>query len=298
METKTESKVITVQTVIKAPVKKVWKLWSEPNHIINWCNASDDWHTPKAENDLKVDGKFMTRMEAKDGSSGFDFTGKYEKVELYKEIDYVIDDGRKVQIIFDEKNNETTVKESFDAENSNSIESQRTGWQAIMDSFKKYVETTINKVELHFEVNINVSPEKVYKTMLDEKTYSVWTSAFNPTSRFMGSWGKGSKILFIGTDDDGKVGGMVSMIKENIPNKYVGIDHIGVIQGDKEITSGPEAEKWAGVSENYTFTDNNGNTLLSVDAGTNDEFETYLLETYPKALHILKAICEKQMPTG
>ena len=120
METKTETKVITVQTVIKAPVKKVWRLWSEPDHIINWCTATDEWHTPKAENDLKVGGRFLTRMEAKDGSSGFDFTGKYEKVELYKEIDYVIDDGRKVKITFDEKNNETTVMESFDAENINS----------------------------------------------------------------------------------------------------------------------------------------------------------------------------------
>ena len=295
METKTETTVITVQTVIKSPVKKVWKLWSEPNHIINWCNASDDWYTPKAENDLRVDGKFLTRMEAKDGSSGFDFTGKYKKVELYKEIDYVIDDGRKVQIMFDEKNKETTMKESFDAENINSIESQKDGWQAILNNFKEYVETTINKVELHFETTINAAPEKVYSTMLDQKGYSDWTSAFTPTSFFMGSWEKGSKILFIGTDEDGKVGGLSSRIRENIPYNYVGIDHIGVIQGDQEITSGPEVEKWAGVSENYTFTENNGSTLLSVDVGTNDEYESFLQETYPKALYILKVICEKQV---
>jgi len=297
METKTETKVITVQTVIKAPVKKVWRLWSEPDHIINWCTATDEWHTPKAENDLKVGGRFLTRMEAKDGSSGFDFTGKYEKVELYKEIDYVIDDGRKVKITFDEKNNETTVMESFDAENINSAEEQKTGWQAIMDSFKKYVETTINKVELHFETSINAAPEKVYKTMLDQKGYSEWTSVFTPTSLYMGSWEKGSKILFIGTDEEGKVGGLVSRIRENIPNNYVGIDHVGVIQGDREITSGPEVEKWAGVSENYTFTKKNGSTLLSVDVGINDEFESFLQETYPKALRILKVICERKNPS-
>ena len=293
METKVETKVITVQTVIKAPVKKVWRLWSEPDHIINWCSASNDWHTPKAENDLKVDGKFLTRMEARDGSFGFDFIGKYNKVDLYKQINYVIDDGRKVQILFDENDNETTLKESFDVENINSAEDQKKGWQAIMDSFKRYVETTIIKVELHFEIDINAVPEKVYKTMLDEKTYSEWTSMFNPTSRFIGSWEKGSKILFIGTDDEGKVGGMVSLIRENIPNRYVGIDHIGVIHGDKEITSGPEVEKWCGVPENYTFTNNNGGTLLTVDIGTNDEFEIFLVDTYPKALNILKTICEK-----
>jgi len=292
METKAELKVITVQTVIKAPVKKVWRLWSEPNHIINWCSASDDWHTPRAENDLRADGKFLTRMEARDGSFGFDFTGKYNKVELYKQINYAIDDGRKVEILFDENDNETIVKESFDAENINSVEDQKKGWQAILDSFKKYVETTINKVVLHFEITINTVPEKVYKNMLDEKGYSEWTSVFTPTSRFIGTWEKGSKILFLGVDENGKTGGLVSQIRENIPNSYVGIDHIGVLHGDQEITSGPEVEKWCGVSENYTFTDNNGSTLLTVEVGINDEFENFMLDTYPKSLQILKSICE------
>jgi len=292
METKAELKVITVQTVIKAPVKKVWRLWSEPNHIINWCSASDDWHTPRAENDLRADGKFLTRMEARDGSFGFDFTGKYNKVELYKQINYAIDDGRKVEILFDENDNETIVKESFDAENINSVEDQKKGWQAILDSFKKYVETTINKVVLHFEITINTVPEKVYKNMLDEKGYSEWTSVFTPTSRFIGTWEKGSKILFLGVDENGKTGGLVSQIRENIPNSYVGIDHIGVLHGDQEITSGPEVEKWCGVSENYTFTGNNGSTLLTVEVGINDEFENFMLDTYPKSLQILKSICE------
>ena len=292
METKAELKVITVQTVIKAPVKKAWRLWSEPNHIINWCSASDDWHTPRAENDLRADGKFLTRMEARDGSFGFDFTGKYNKVELYKQINYAIDDGRKVEILFDENDNETIVRESFDAENINSVEDQIKGWQAILDSFKKYVETTINKVVLHFEITINTVPEKVYKNMLDEKGYSEWTSVFTPTSRFIGTWEKGSKILFLGVDENGKTGGLVSQIRENIPNSYVGIDHIGVLHGDQEITSGPEVEKWCGVSENYTFTGNNGSTLLTVEVGINDEFENFMLDTYPKSLQILKSICE------
>ena len=173
------------------------------------------------------------------------------------------------------------------------MELQQTGLQAILDNFKKYAETTKSKIVLHFEININASAEKVYNIMLADKTYSKWTSAFNPTSRFMGSWEKGSKILFIGTDENGKVGGMVSIISENIPNKYVGIDHVGIIDGDKELTSGPVVKEWAGVSENYTFTENNGSTQVSVDMGTNDEFEAYFSETYPKALNILKAICEK-----
>jgi uncharacterized protein YndB with AHSA1/START domain len=293
METNEEKVFITVTAIIQAPVKKVWKYWTDPKHIIHWNNASDDWHTPKAENDLQAGGKFLSRMEAKDGSSGFDFTGKYDIVELYQSIEYTLDDGRKVQVLFVEKENETIVTENFEAEATNSIELQKTGWQAILDNFKKYVETTKTKVEMHFEKNINANAQTVYNIMLADNTYSVWTSIFNPTSRFIGSWEKGSKILFLGTDENGNVGGMVSRISENIPYKFVGIEHLGIIKDDIEILNGPEVDEWAGVSENYTFTENNGSTLLSVDMGTNEDYEDYFLETYPKALNILKDICEK-----
>lgn len=292
MKTKTDKKVITVETLIKSPVEKVWKLWTDPMHIARWNHASDDWHTTNAENDLRVGGKFLSRMEAKDGSSGFDFSGKYDAVETNKLIEYTLDDGRKVKVIFDGNENETKVTESFEAEEENPEELQKTGWQAILDNFKKYAEKSGKEV-LHFEITINASPEKVYSLMLDELKYSEWTSVFNPHSRFMGSWEKGSKIWFIGTDEDGTVGGMVSHISENIPGKFVGIDHVGIIHGDKEITSGPEVEEWAGVSENYTYTESNGATLLAVDMGTTLEMKEYFMETYPKALNILKAICEK-----
>ena len=96
-----ERTVITIKATIKSPVKKVWNLWTEPRHIVHWNNASNDWHTPRAENDLRVGGKFLSRMEARDGSTGFDFSGEYSKVEQNKCIDYTIADGRKVHITFD-----------------------------------------------------------------------------------------------------------------------------------------------------------------------------------------------------
>jgi len=136
-----EKTIITVEAKINAPVEKVWNLWTDPEHIIHWNNASDDWHTPKAENDLRVGGKFLSRMEARDGSSGFDFTGKYNKIELHKYIDYTIGDGRKVRITFDSVGNGTKVSESFEAEQTNPVEMQHTGWQAILDNFKNYAET-------------------------------------------------------------------------------------------------------------------------------------------------------------
>ncbi|MCZ4243978.1 SRPBCC family protein [Pedobacter punctiformis] len=136
-----EKTIITVESTVNAPVEKVWAYWNAPEHIVKWCNASDDWHTPKAENDLKVGGKFETRMEAKDGSFGFDFGGIYDRVELHKLITYTLGDGRKVKIIFEDAGDETKITESFDAETTNSIEMQQGGWQAILNNFKNYTES-------------------------------------------------------------------------------------------------------------------------------------------------------------
>ena len=140
METTTPTK-ITVETTVNAPVEKVWKSWCEPEHIKNWCAASEDWHAPKAENDLRTGGKFSTRMEAKDGSFGFDFGGIYDNVKKNELIEYTIGDGRKVQVTFSPSGDQTKIVETFDAETTNSVEMQRGGWQAILDNFKKYTES-------------------------------------------------------------------------------------------------------------------------------------------------------------
>lgn len=138
-----EKTIITVETIVNAPVAKVWECWTSPEHITQWNNASDDWHTPHAENDLRVGGKFLSRMEAKDGSFGFDFIGVYEEVDENKSIVYTIEDGRKVAIAFISEGGSTEVTESFEAEDMNSIELQQEGWQAILNNFKKYVESSL-----------------------------------------------------------------------------------------------------------------------------------------------------------
>jgi uncharacterized protein YndB with AHSA1/START domain len=140
METLSKTK-ITVETIVNAPVDKVWKLWTGPEHITQWNSASDDWHTPHAENDLRPGGKFLSRMEAKDGSFGFDFGGVYDEVRSNELIAYTIGDGRKVKTSFSSSGNITRVVVVFEAETTNSIEMQKNGWQAIMNSFKKYAET-------------------------------------------------------------------------------------------------------------------------------------------------------------
>jgi len=139
METK-EKTVITVQNTVNAPVAKVWEYWTKPAHITKWNNASDDWHTPSAQNDVRVGGSFLARMEAKDGSMGFDFAGVYDDVRNNEYIAYTMGDGRKVKINFTGKGNTTEVVENFEAEDTHSIDMQKTGWQNILDSFKKYTE--------------------------------------------------------------------------------------------------------------------------------------------------------------
>ncbi len=142
----TENKTITVENTVKAPVEKVWEFWTEPQHIKKWNNASVDWHTPHAENDLRVGGKFTSRMEAKDGSFGFDFGGVYDVVKEDEYIEYTLGDGRKVKISFTPTGNETKVAETFETESTHPVEIQKNGWQAILDSFKKYTETMTEKV--------------------------------------------------------------------------------------------------------------------------------------------------------
>jgi uncharacterized protein YndB with AHSA1/START domain len=284
---------IRIGVKIKAPIDKVWDYWNDPKHIVKWATGSFDWHTTKAENDLTEGGRFLSHMEAKDGSEGFDFVGKYTKIEKNRLIEYTIDDGREVQTKFESDGKNTTITQTFEPEELNSVELQREGWQTILDNFKHYAETADKMEMLHFEIIINASAEKVYQTMIGEKTYSEWTAEFNPTSTFKGSWEKGSKILFLGEEPGAAAGGMVSRIRENIRNRYISIEHVGFVKDGKEITSGHELEKWSGMHENYMFTDRGGKTLVSVDMDSNDEFKSYLLRTWPKALIKLKSICEK-----
>ena len=131
---------ITISTQVNKPVDHVWKIWTDPEHIKQWNAASDDWHCPKADNDLRTGGSFSSTMAARDGSFSFDLAGVYDDVQLHKRIAYTMSDGRSCEILFEEKDGGTLVTESFDAEAQNPIEMQRDGWQAILDKFKKYAE--------------------------------------------------------------------------------------------------------------------------------------------------------------
>lgn len=149
--------------------------------------------------------------------------------------------------------------------------------------------------KLQFKVNIQAPASKIYESMLglnNISTYEEWTAFFNPTSSYEGTWEKGTKMYFVGVDEKGEKGGMLSRIAENIPHQFVSIHHYGLLQAGVEITEGPEVEKWANGYENYTFEENNGMTTVSVDVDVPEDFLDYMNETYPKALGKLKEICE------
>ena len=132
---------ITVDTLARTDLQTAWTTYSNPDDITRWNNASPDWHSPRCEVDLREGGRFNTRMEAKDGSMGFDFEGTYTKVVPQQLIEYRMGDGREVTVRFDEEPDGTRVRVDFDAESENPAEMQREGWQAILDSFGRYAET-------------------------------------------------------------------------------------------------------------------------------------------------------------
>lgn len=132
---------VTIEVTVAAPCEKVWKVFTEPEHIMKWCSASPDWHAPRATNNLQVGGTFNTHMESIDGAQGFDFEGVYTEVASCELIAYTMVGGRTVRVVFKEEEGATHIVEIFDTEDENSVEMQRAGWQSILDNFKKYTES-------------------------------------------------------------------------------------------------------------------------------------------------------------
>jgi hypothetical protein len=151
-------------------------------------------------------------------------------------------------------------------------------------------------IKLQFKKEINAPAQKVYETMLgliDKNTYQQWTAIFNPTSTYEGNWSKDSKIYFVGVDENGKKGGMVSKIVAHDVAQFVSIQHYGFLDGETEITTGEQVEKWTGGHENYTYCESNGTTLVTVDLDTIDDYLEYFNNTYPAALNKLKEVIEQ-----
>lgn len=282
---------ITITATIKAPINQVWAMYNDPYHITKWNSASEDWHCPQAESDFREGGKFSSRMEAKDGSMGFDFWGIYQKIQVNKLLSYEIGDGRKASVFFEEIENESRVTIQFEAEGTNSLEMQQAGWQAILDNFKNYVEFLQTEF-FHMEIEILASPAQVFDKMFSHDSYREWTSIFSPGSYFEGTLNKGERIYFLTTNEKGQREGMIGTIADLVPDYHCSFKFIGLVNDGKEIEEGEEIDNLKGSFENYTLVDHTNKTILKIDMGPGGDYKDYFEKTWPKALHKLKTICE------
>lgn len=283
--------VVKITALVHAGQADVWHCWTTPFHILKWNTAVSEWHTTFAENDLRTGGKFTSRMEAKDGSMGFDFWGIYNEIVPMQKIAYTLGDDRKVTTTFEEAAGGTWIVSNFEAESENPVEMQEMGWNNILQNFKKYVENGF-KPPMVFEIAINAPVSKVFALMTEEAAYRSWTKVFNESSHYIGNWQKASEMLFVGYDAKGQKGGMVSTIVENIKDKFISIKHLGLVKGDEKIMEGPEVEPWQGGLENYLFFETPQGCLLRVEMDMNEEFKSYFEETWPKALATIKELAE------
>jgi Activator of Hsp90 ATPase homolog 1-like protein len=150
----------------------------------------------------------------------------------------------------------------------------------------------LQMAKLKFSIIINAPKEKVWNTMLEDRTYRIWTEVFSEGSYYSGDWNKGSKILFLGPGNDGKTGGMVSRIKDNKLYEFISIEHLGEVIDGVEDTTSDRVKEWSGALENYTFIDMNGKTELIVEMDINEDFKEMFQNTWPQALQKLKELCE------
>ncbi|MBS9525816.1 SRPBCC domain-containing protein [Litoribacter alkaliphilus] len=284
--------LVKLTVSIKAPLSQVWGSWTSAEHIVNWNFASEDWHCPKAKLELRSGGEFSYHMAAKDGSQAFDFKGEFEEVVPMQMIKFHLDDGRKVQVHFKQMKDHVEIVEEFEAESSHSIEMQRQGWQAILENFKVYTESLSKLHRLHFDVQIEAPAQAVYEIMLAPDTYREWTAAFHPGSYYKGKWEVGETLYFIGPDAEGRESGMVAKVTKAKPGEIVGVEMLGMLDKGVEVTEGPEIETWKGAVEEYRFEERDSATTVRVTVDTIGEYKAYFEETWPKALQILKTICE------
>jgi uncharacterized protein YndB with AHSA1/START domain len=283
-----EPTAITVAATVAAPAAKVWACWTSPEHITQWNNASPGWHCPAAVNDLRPGGKFSYRMEAKDGSFGFDFWGVYDEVVTNELITYTMGDGRKTRIVFSAAGNETAVTETFEAESENSAELQKTGWQAILDNFKKHAGYVSVYEPLRFSIVIEAPKIKVWDVMLDAETYKQWAGAAWPGSYYEGEWKEGGTVYFFNPE---KSGTKVKLL-EHREYEFSLAEHISSFNNGVEDTESKTAKGWIGSKESYTFTEAGGKTTVEAVMYVTAAWHGIFMADMPKALAKLKEICE------
>jgi uncharacterized protein YndB with AHSA1/START domain len=287
---------ISVSVRLQLPPQMVWKLWNDPAQMVRWNAASDDWHTPVADNDLRVGGKLQTRMEARDGSFGFDFEAVYEVVDAPNRLVYRLGDGRGVELDLRAEGEETVLTQRFEPEKEFPVELQQQGWQAILDNFKRWAEAYRGVTAVHFAQEVRMAPSALAELMLQELPYRYWTAVFDPSSHYVGDWKEGSTVDFLCDLPDGRQRGTRALVANFRPGQYIRLVHQGLVEGDTFINSGAEAEAWLGLNEIYSFSPREYGCLLTVDVDVPEKYADYLTTQWPLALARIRELAETQIP--
>jgi uncharacterized protein YndB with AHSA1/START domain len=294
------SSAIVITATIQAPVALVWQYYTQPAHITRWNFATPEWYCPWANADLQPGGTYTARMEAKDGSFGFDFSATYHTVNPHQLLAFTLTDGRQVSIAFKPLDQETQVTVTFEPEQQNPLSLQQTGWQMILDNFKNYAHQRAQSTLLcrEYKITIQAPAALVYDAMLgltQKQTYESWTAHFSPTCSYEGSWNKGANIQFTAIHE-GKKGGITSTVVEHLPQKYIALLHTGLIEDGTIITDEAKIAAWKNAQEIYTFIDQQQTTHLIVNIDISPDYQSYFDEVYPKALLQLKVNVESVTP--
>ncbi len=274
--------VIEIEVLIKNSLDKVWEYWTGQPFISQWYSASDDWWTPWVNQNFQVDQGFVYRMEARDGSMGFDFSGVFTEIVDHEKIVYVLEDGRKVLTTFEERDGRILLKQAFDAEDQNSAQMQKDGWQAILNHFKSFCEG--DQIEMSFRTVLGTNPNRVWEYLTLPRLYEEWAIAFSEQPKFVGQWVEGGTIDFI----DFQEGGTRVQLDKVKPFEKLYMTHIAMIDGQAGIVEDhPEAPTWVGTKENYDLELVGKETILTIHIMCHPKYVDYLRNSWEKAVKLM-----------
>jgi uncharacterized protein YndB with AHSA1/START domain len=295
----TMSKIV-IHQIFAATPSQVFESCLDSEDNKRWNTAGFGWSTGEVQIDPKVGGRWFAEYKSPDGKDDFVFEGVFTEIIENQKISYKMPkdmgefevDERKAEVLFEEfEKGKTQVTITFDAEDLNSIEMQKQGWQAILDNFKTFLERKINpeNARLILDIDINASPQKVWKTLLEKESYNIWAATFSPGSHYQGEIKYDNKVQFLGPDQSG----LISLVKVCIPEFQVSFEHLGGFKDGKEDPDSPMFLPWKGNRETYTLKSKNEITNLSIYQEMSKTEIEYFEEMWAKALEVIKKIAEE-----
>lgn len=283
--------VITITTTIQAPIHTVFESYLSPADNLRWNTAGEGWTVSHTTINPVIGGTYSIGFKSPDGANDFDFGGVYTNIIPDQLITSILDDGRHVKVLFEEKDNEAIVTIEFDAEQENSLELQEQGWGKILTHFKQFIERKSKPTHRSIlkTIDIHASVEKVWDVLLQDQSYRQWTKVFDEDSYYEGEMKYQGKIKFLSSHN----GGLASNVHVYIPYYQISFEHLGVIIDGVEDFDNPQFADWKGARETYTLTPQGSSTHLEIYVELTQEEYEYMSNLWDQALIKIKDLAEK-----